>query len=125
MQFLEQHMYMLLQARSAEVIRLSQESTDLIERLEAAEAAADKYEGRYRAAKASLQESEASCGQQAAELRHLSDAFSTEQATAGSAREAVETLATRLTAVQVRMLVCVANCLMFRQAWLLNCGCVC
>ena len=85
------------------MIRLSQESADLIERLEVAEAAADKYEGRFRAATASLQESEASCGQQAAELRHLSHALSTEQATARAAREAVETLATRLTAVQVCM----------------------
>lgn len=80
---------------------LSQEAAGLIERLDAAEAAADKYEGKYRAARGQLQESEASCGQQAAEMQHLSQAFQTEQATARQAHEAVETLATRLTAIQV------------------------
>ena len=90
-----------IQARAAEVVGLSCETADLIERVDAAEAAADKYEAKYRAAKARLQESEASCGHQAAELHHLSQALQTEQATAKSAHEAVETLATRLTDIQV------------------------
>lgn len=91
-----------MQARSAEVVSLSRDTADFMERLDAAEAAADNYDAKYRAAKARLQESEASCGQQAAELQHFSQAFQTEQATAKSAHEAVETLATRLTAIQVR-----------------------
>lgn len=95
------HTHMYVQARSAEVVSLSRETAELLERVEAAEAAADKYEGKYRAAKVQLQEAEASCGQQATELHHLSQAFKTEQTTARQAHEAVETLATRLTAIQV------------------------
>lgn len=92
---------MLAQVRSAEVVSLSREAAELLERVEAAQAAADKYEAKYRAANAQLQESHSSCGKQAAELQHLLQAFKTEQATATQAREAVETLATRLTATQV------------------------
>jgi len=89
------------QARSAEVVSLSREAAELMERLEAAEAAADRYEAKYRAAKGELQQTQAVNAQHTAELEQLSESLSSEQAAAQSSQQAVEELATRLNMVQV------------------------
>jgi len=97
----DRHLLVMCQARSAEVVSLGREAAELMERLEAAEAAADRYEAKYRAAKGELQHAQASCTQQKAELEELSASLSREQAIARSSQQAVEELGTRLTAVQV------------------------
>ena len=89
------------QARSAEVVSLSREAAELMERLEAAEAAADRYEAKYRAAKGELQQSQALNAQHTAELEQLSESLSNEQAAAQSSQQAVEELTTRLNTIQV------------------------
>ena len=89
------------QARSAEVVSLSREAAELMERLEAAEAAADRYEAKYRAAKGELQQSQALNAQHTAELEQLSESLSNEQAAAQSSQQAVEELTTRLNMIQV------------------------
>ena len=72
-----------------------------MERLQAAETAADRYEAKYRAAKGNLQHTHASCTQQSSELEHLSEALFSEQELARSSQQAVEELSSRLSTVQV------------------------
>lgn len=72
-----------------------------MERLEAAEAAADRYEAKYRAAKGELQQTQALNAQNTAKLEQLSESLSSEQAAAQSSQQAVEELTTRLNMVQV------------------------
>lgn len=74
-----------------------------MERVEAAEAAADRYEARYRTSKAELQQTQASCAQQSSEIEELSEALAHEQAAATSSQEAVEQLSIKLSAVQVHL----------------------
>lgn len=90
------------QARSAEVVSLSREVAELMERTEAAEAAADRYEAKHRTSKAELQQAQASCAQQSSEIEQLSEALAHEQAAAGSSQDAVEQLSSKLSAVQVQ-----------------------
>ena len=80
---------------------LSREAAELMERLEAAEAAADRYEAKYRAAKGELQQCQALNAQHTAELEQLSESLSNEQAAAQSSQQAVEELTTRLNTIQV------------------------
>lgn len=80
---------------------LSREAAELIERLEAAEAAADQYEAKYRAAKGQLQQTQALNAQHIAELEQLSESLSSEQAAAQSSQQAREELTTRLNTIQV------------------------
>lgn len=96
------------QARSAEVVSLSREVAELMERTEAAEAAADRYEAKHRSSKAELQQAQASCAQQSSEIEELSEALAHEQAAARSNQAAFEELTSKLSAVQVRwhQLVC-------------------
>lgn len=91
------------QARSAEVVSLSHEVAELMERVEAAEAAADRYEAKYRSSKAELQQTQASSAHQSSELEELSEALACEQAAARSSQEAVEQLSTKLSALQVKL----------------------
>ena len=91
------------QARSAEVVSLSREVAELLERVEAAEAAADRYEAKYRSSKAELQQAQASSAQQGSEIEELSEALACEQTAAKSSQEAVEELSARLSAMQVRL----------------------
>lgn len=72
-----------------------------MERLQAAETAADRYEAKYRAAKGNLQHTHDSCTQQSSELEHLSEALFSEQELARSSQQAVEELSSRLSTVQV------------------------
>lgn len=90
------------QARSAEVVSLSREVAELMERVEAAEAAADRYEAKYRSSKAELQQTQASSTQLSSEVEELSEALACEQSAARSSQEAVEQLSNRLSAVQVK-----------------------
>ena len=90
------------QARSAEVVSLSREVAELMERVEAAEAAADRYEARYRTSKAELQQAQASSTQLSSVIEELSEALAHEQAAARSSQEAVEQLSSKLRAVQVQ-----------------------
>jgi len=82
-------------------VSLSREAAELMERLEAAEAAADRYEAKYRAAKGELQQTQALNAQNTAELEQLSESLSSEQAAAQSSQQAVEELTTRLNMIQV------------------------
>ena len=91
----------MAQARSAEVVSLSREAAELMERVAAAEAAADRYEAKYRASKGELQQAQASCAEQSSELEELSEALAAEQAAAKAGQEAVEQLSSRLSCVQV------------------------
>lgn len=90
------------QARSAEVVSLSREVAELMERTEAAEAAADRYEAKHRTSKAELQQIQASCAQQSSEVEELSEALAHEQAAARSNQAAFEELSSKLSAVQVQ-----------------------
>ena len=90
------------QARSAEVVSLSREVAELMERVEAAEAAADRYEARYRTSKAELQQTQASSAEQSSEIEELSEALAHQQAAARSSQEAVEQLSNKLNVVQVQ-----------------------
>ena len=90
------------QARSAEVVSLSREVAELMERVEAAESAADRYEARYRTSKAELQQTQASSAQQSSEIEELSESLAHEQAAARTSQEAVEQLSTKLRVVQVQ-----------------------
>ena len=101
---------MSLQARSAEVVSLSREAAELMERLQAAETAADRYEAKYRAAKGNLQHTHDSCTQQSSELEHLSEALFSEQELARSSQQAVEELSSRLSTVQVTHTCTAATC---------------
>lgn len=92
------------QARSAEVISLSREVAELLERVEAAEAAADRYEAKYRSSKGELQQAQASSAQQSSEIEELTEALACEQAAARSSQEAAQQLSTRLTAMQVKQM---------------------
>lgn len=73
-----------------------------MERVEAAEAAADRYEARYRTSKAELQQTQAGSAQQSSEIEELSEALAREQAAARSSQEAVQQLSIKLSAVQVQ-----------------------
>ena len=95
--------FLACQARSAEVVSLSREAAELMERVEAAESAADRYEAKYRSAKSELQQTQASCTQQVAELDQLSVSLSSEQASARSSQQAVEELSTQLSTLQVSL----------------------
>lgn len=90
------------QARSSEVVSLSREVAELMERTEAAEAAADRYEAKYRSSKAELQQAQASCAQQSSEIEELSEALAHEQTAARTDQEAFEQLSSKLSAVQVQ-----------------------
>lgn len=107
--------YVYAQARSAEVVSLSCEAAELMERVEAAEAAADRYEAKYRASKAELQKTQASCAQQSSDLEELSAALASEQAAATSSQEAVQQLSSVLSSVQVKPTSCVYNIAMPEQ----------
>ena len=100
---------MSAQARSGEVVSLSHEAAELMERVQAAEAAADRYEAKYRASKAELQHTEASCAQQSSDLEELREALASEQEAAASSAEAVQQLSSRLSSVQVRLMSCVLS----------------
>lgn len=73
-----------------------------MERTEAAEAAADRYEAKHRSSKAELQQIQASSAQQSSEVEELSEALAHEQAAARSTQEAFEQLSSKLSAVQVQ-----------------------
>ena len=93
--------FLIFQARSAEVVTLSREAAELMDRLATAEAAADRYEAKYRAAKSDLQQTRAVSAEQSAELEHLSESLSHEQTMAKSSQEGAEDLSRQLKAVQV------------------------
>lgn len=73
-----------------------------MERVETAEAAADRYEARYRTSKAEVQQTQASSAQQSSEVEELSEALAREQAAARCNQEAVQQLSSKLNAVQVQ-----------------------
>ena len=83
------------------MVSLSREAAELMERVEAAESAADRYEAKYRSAKSELQQTQASCTQQVADLDQLSESLNCERASAKSSQQAVEELSSQLSALQV------------------------